>query len=420
MILLTLRSRLRHKNAKQRNVCKSTKFMMLHVRDCPGTTASFDVCPFPWCRKVKHLLYHLVSCSQPTICAICSPTSLSPEMRNLARLNKHRLKCQRERLLASYKAGAAACQPTEGHDPLEARPSTVTSSKKPTATQRGMAHSKPKAAASRAKARGAVQPAERPAKAGKPAANAAQMQALDLTKVTTGVQCDPPAPTTKSDVSEPQPSKLVSSPTSAPAVVKLVGTASSTAVSSSVQETIAPSGDNTNVDTNHNHAPDTLPPTDPAHLQSQSHASVAGSTTATPGSADSSAQAKLPALTYPTNPPIPMAAAQALEAAEYGLQHSDPSAVCFASTASASCTAGEADTKQLAMPLTKASTSVPVDKVVSIALGAAGGAVTKSQAPSVTCAATVPVPAVAGAATKLQPAMPDQMRVSASVPVDSV
>jgi TAZ zinc finger len=176
--------------------------MMLHVRDCPGTTAAFDVCPFPWCRKVKHLLYHLVSCSEPTLCAICSPANLSPEMRNLARLNKHRLKRQRERLLASNKPGATACpQQTEDPDPdpSEAKPSTVTSSNKPTTAQRGAAHSKPKAAASRSKARGAVLPAERP-KSGKPAANASQMQALDPTAATT-VQCDPPDPIKKSVLS---------------------------------------------------------------------------------------------------------------------------------------------------------------------------------------------------------------------------
>ena len=64
--------------------------MMLHVRDCPGTTASFDVCPFPWCRKVKHLLYHLVSCTDPDHCTICNGSMLPMSMRRLHCLNAHR------------------------------------------------------------------------------------------------------------------------------------------------------------------------------------------------------------------------------------------------------------------------------------------------------------------------------------------
>jgi hypothetical protein len=64
--------------------------MMLHVRDCPGTTASFDVCPFPWCRKVKHLLYHLVSCTDPDQCTICNGSMLPMNMRRLHFLNAYR------------------------------------------------------------------------------------------------------------------------------------------------------------------------------------------------------------------------------------------------------------------------------------------------------------------------------------------
>ena len=78
--------------------------MMLHVRDCHGTTSNFDVCPFPWCRKVKHLLYHLVSCVEPLTCMICSPTNLTKGMEDLIGLNNHRLKRQRERIIASFKA----------------------------------------------------------------------------------------------------------------------------------------------------------------------------------------------------------------------------------------------------------------------------------------------------------------------------
>lgn len=64
---------------------------MLHVRDCPGTTATGDMCPFPWCRKMKHLLYHLVSCEAPDCCPICSPQLSSLNLRQLSSLSWFRL-----------------------------------------------------------------------------------------------------------------------------------------------------------------------------------------------------------------------------------------------------------------------------------------------------------------------------------------
>ena len=97
----------RHKSAKHLDVCNSVKFLMLHVRDCPGTTSTDDICPFPWCRKVKHLLYHLVSCQRPKDCAICSPITLSSNLFNLVGLNQHRRKKQKERTRAAMAAAAA-------------------------------------------------------------------------------------------------------------------------------------------------------------------------------------------------------------------------------------------------------------------------------------------------------------------------
>jgi len=99
-----------HKLTRHREICRSAKFMMLHVRDCPGTTASFDVCPFPWCRKVKHLLYHLVSCTSPETCRICSPSHLSESLKNLAGLNKFRAKKHRQKMIAALKAKNAAAK----------------------------------------------------------------------------------------------------------------------------------------------------------------------------------------------------------------------------------------------------------------------------------------------------------------------
>jgi hypothetical protein len=98
----------RHKSAKHGEVCRSTKWMMLHVRDCPGTTSSYDVCPFAWCRKVKHLLFHLVSCTKPRCCAICAPAEIDSNWDTLSKLNDHRLKKFREGLTAQWKTRATA------------------------------------------------------------------------------------------------------------------------------------------------------------------------------------------------------------------------------------------------------------------------------------------------------------------------
>ncbi|KAL7530384.1 hypothetical protein ACHAXR_006566 [Thalassiosira sp. AJA248-18] len=120
----------RHQSAKHRNVCHSTKYLMLHVRDCTGLISNGDICPFPWCRKVKHLLYHLVSCEKDTAtnndsgggsssnnCTICCPTKqqLSPNLSALMGLNTHRRNKFKERVKAVLakrqqmaKAAAAA------------------------------------------------------------------------------------------------------------------------------------------------------------------------------------------------------------------------------------------------------------------------------------------------------------------------
>jgi len=97
-----------HKSEEHRDVCRSTQWMMLHVRDCAGTTSGDDICPFPWCRKVKHLLYHLVSCVDWENCHICSNPDVNNNMRALMGLNKHRFCCYRERLFSSKPEERAA------------------------------------------------------------------------------------------------------------------------------------------------------------------------------------------------------------------------------------------------------------------------------------------------------------------------
>ena len=120
----------KHKSRRHREICLSTKYMMLHVRDCPGTTSNFDVCPFPWCRKVKHLLYHLVSCQNPRQCAICSPTDISKSLQSLSGLNTFRGKKYATRL----RMQAAKRRAALGNGQVAGRPNVAAPVSKPEAT----------------------------------------------------------------------------------------------------------------------------------------------------------------------------------------------------------------------------------------------------------------------------------------------
>lgn len=127
-----------HKLEKHKDVCRSVKYMMLHVRDCPGTTSTCDVCPFPWCRKVKHLLYHLVSCKEPDQCVICSPKDLPKGLKGLVGLNAHRTKKHRERLIAIAKASVAKgakANPATKKQATTKKSAPVTQATKPPAAQ---------------------------------------------------------------------------------------------------------------------------------------------------------------------------------------------------------------------------------------------------------------------------------------------
>lgn len=140
----------RHRSENHNDVCRSTKWMMLHARDCPGTTVTSDICPFPWCRKVKHFLYHLVSCETPSECPICSPVSSNANMRRLSALNAFRIEkrrsffCQRVATLREAQnlstdtpedrfSPLKHCEPcktssSRGTDNLTVHPSLVTAS----------------------------------------------------------------------------------------------------------------------------------------------------------------------------------------------------------------------------------------------------------------------------------------------------
>jgi len=64
-----------HVSEKHQAVCKSAKYLMLHVRDCDGKTLDGEACGFSWCRPCKHLLGHLVRCYEAEKCQICCSSS---------------------------------------------------------------------------------------------------------------------------------------------------------------------------------------------------------------------------------------------------------------------------------------------------------------------------------------------------------
>ena len=97
---------------------------MLHVRDCSGLLANGDLCPYPWCRKVKHLLYHLVSCEDNKTCTICCPPEekLPSNLQTLTGLNTHRRNKFKERV---NKAVLAKKQQVASAQGVAVKPTTA-------------------------------------------------------------------------------------------------------------------------------------------------------------------------------------------------------------------------------------------------------------------------------------------------------
>ena len=77
-----------HKSAKHAEICKSTKFLMLHIRDCNGVDIHGRQCRFPWCLPCKRMLQHLTHCYDPTTCSVCNPWSLPSSFAQLRNLNE--------------------------------------------------------------------------------------------------------------------------------------------------------------------------------------------------------------------------------------------------------------------------------------------------------------------------------------------
>jgi hypothetical protein len=62
-----------HSSDKHAEICKSTKYLMLHIRDCRGTDLHGRDCLFPWCRPCRKMLRHLTQCYVPDTCNVCNP-----------------------------------------------------------------------------------------------------------------------------------------------------------------------------------------------------------------------------------------------------------------------------------------------------------------------------------------------------------
>lgn len=80
-----------HSSTKHAEVCKSTKYLMLHIRDCKGVNADGHQCAFPWCSPCKRMLLHLTRCFDSSQCAVCNPWSLSESYQQLKSINQERL-----------------------------------------------------------------------------------------------------------------------------------------------------------------------------------------------------------------------------------------------------------------------------------------------------------------------------------------
>ena len=66
--------RSRHTDKGGQTVCDNVKFMMLHARDCQGTSNDGNPCNRAWCVKVKNLAIHLAMCPFAWNCKICTPS----------------------------------------------------------------------------------------------------------------------------------------------------------------------------------------------------------------------------------------------------------------------------------------------------------------------------------------------------------
>ncbi|CAM9354583.1 unnamed protein product [Chrysoparadoxa australica] len=97
-----------HSDPRNEEVCRSTKFLMLHIRDCLGRLPNGQPCPYSWCRPCKALLHHLVHCSTPKECHVCNPVDLPLPLQELRAQN-----LLEERNIQCVPASAAPAVPRQ-------------------------------------------------------------------------------------------------------------------------------------------------------------------------------------------------------------------------------------------------------------------------------------------------------------------
>lgn len=78
----------RHKSEKLTSICRSTKLLMLHIRDCHCIN---NECQVSWCHAVKKLVFHTTRCYENTTCSVCMPTSLPDHISSLHIMNHQRI-----------------------------------------------------------------------------------------------------------------------------------------------------------------------------------------------------------------------------------------------------------------------------------------------------------------------------------------
>ena len=76
-----------HSSVKHAEVCRTTKCVMLHVRDC-----LYKECNFSWCASCKLLMKHISACQNSHQCRLCTPRSLPESFQQLHNLNQVRFK----------------------------------------------------------------------------------------------------------------------------------------------------------------------------------------------------------------------------------------------------------------------------------------------------------------------------------------
>jgi len=81
-----------HRSKKHAEICKSTKYLMLHIRDCNGVDVHGRECQFSWCFPCKFMLRHLSNCFHQETCKICNPLNLSDSFKQLKCINDQRSK----------------------------------------------------------------------------------------------------------------------------------------------------------------------------------------------------------------------------------------------------------------------------------------------------------------------------------------